>query len=74
MPIDWPNDFHVLPDDSAIHRPSTRPCRCGKTIFSVVRTAMGTCSVQCPACCRPKPGDRVLGTLDVKTWKWTPAK
>lgn len=68
MPFAWPPEFFVLPCGSGIVKADIRPCRkCGSE-FVVVQSAAKLCSYQCPKCCRSKPGDRVLGTIDRETW------
>jgi hypothetical protein len=74
MPIDWPDDCHVLPDGSAIGKATARPCRCGRTLFLVVAPGDGRLCVQCPDCCKARANSTVLGTLDISTWKWTPRR
>lgn len=67
----WDDGWYVLPDGSAIFKGDARPCgTCGAWTFAVVETGRG-CRVQCPACVRPREGDRAVGMLDRRTWQLT---
>lgn len=67
----WPPDYYCLPlgAPGAVYKPSAKPCpKCGTWVFLVVVQLSGLATVMCPNCCRLKPGDRVLGSLDRERW------
>ena len=69
---DFGDGWIELPNGDGIHRDDLRPCGgCGGTVFRITGGPIAQRRAYCGRCVKPKAGERIVGTIDMRTGRVT---